>query len=81
MITKEDAIKWSNALKALREKNGFDPSKHYKWSICKHPYKSELMICGFSSIVSACGFVTRREAEEFINNPDNEQILKDVFLR
>lgn len=33
-MTKEQALKMSTALDAIRKKTGYDPSKGYKWSIC-----------------------------------------------
>lgn len=68
------------ALAAIRKKIGYDPSKHYRWSICLDltNYKG-FMITRYSSVVSGFGFISRHDAKEFINDPEGLRLLKEMY--
>lgn len=80
MITKEQAHKMRVALAAIRKKIGYDPSKHYRWSICLNfTNHKEFMIVRYSSIVSGFGFTSRHDAAKFINDPEGLRLLKEMY--
>ncbi len=81
MITREQAFKRLHAIEAIRKKTNYDPDKPYRWSIMLKPNDfKEFIICRYSSIVSGFGFISRHDAKEFMDNPDNLQLLKDAYL-
>lgn len=82
-MTREQAFKRINAIKELKNRAGFDPLKiHlYRWTIGANPANlNELKIQSYSSLVSAFGFETKQEANDFMEDEENMKLLKEAYL-
>ena len=79
-MTKEQAEKMKAALYAIRKKTGYDPSKVYKWTITLNFINhTEFWITRYSSVVSGFGFISRHDAQEFLNDPEGLRLLKQMY--